>query len=368
MGFDRNEVSFQEIKRVGRLSNEGVFIFDIAEENFSFANAALVRILEIDKNLLMEEPGIILHSVPAEDQEYLRLRFAELLDYGSVENVQVRLKQNNAEKTLSGSAYLTSDKGSVIGFLKDISTARNHEEYLVNYGARKDALLDMVAQNLSTPLNLSKFTVDLIDKAVKEKKYHKLNAHIRLMREVTSESIRVIDKFLQEEHLDSPNIHPKMSRFDVIAKILVVLEKLRETHGDKNFQLSTPVKHLYVETDDVKFFQIIHNLLSNAIKFTRPNGVIQVTVRNVRGKVQVEVKDDGIGIPEHLHPHIFEKHTRASRPGLNGEISNGIGLYVIKQLTDLLGGKITFKTNENEGSVFTLELPVGGVPHGRPSK
>lgn len=367
MGFDRNEVSFREIKRVGRLSDEGVFIFDIAEENFSFANAALVRILEIDKKLLMDEPGIILHFVPGEDLEYLKLRFAELIDYGSVENVQVRLKQSNVEKTLSGSAYLTSDKHSIIGFLKDISTARNHEEYLVNYGARKDALLDMVAQNLSTPLNLSKFTVDLIDKAVKEKKYHKLNAHIRLMREVTSESIRVIDKFLQEEHLDSPNIDPKMTRFDLIAKILVVMEKLRETHSDKQFHLSTPAKQLFVETDDMKFFQIVHNLLSNAIKFTRPNGLIQVIVRDLRSKVEVEVRDNGIGIPESLQPYVFEKHTRAARPGLKGEISNGIGLYVVRQLADLLNGKISFKSKENDGSAFTLELPIGGMSAGRPA-
>lgn len=358
MELGKNQPSLQEIIRLGKLSHDGVFIFNIGEEKFAFVNAPLVRILEIDEKLLMQEPGILLHSVPAEDIDYLKLRFAELIKSGAVENVQIRLKHNNVEKTVSGNAYLTSDNGSVIGFLKDISTARNHEEYLVNYGARKDALLDMVAQNLSTPLNLSRFTVDLIDKAVKEKKYEKLNAHVKLMREVTAESIKVIDKFLQEEHLDSPNLDPKISRFDAVGKILVVLQKLRETHGDRQFKFTTPVKHLFIETDDLKFFQIIHNLLSNAIKFTRPNGVVELIIRKVKSKVQIVVQDDGIGIPKDVQLYVFEKHTRAARLGLNGEISNGIGLYVVKQLTESLGGKISFTSKEDEGSAFTLELPI----------
>ena len=357
MATENKDSSFQEIKRVGKVSNDGVFVFSISEKRFVFLNPPMVKILEIDKKLLMEEAHVVLHSIPIEEMDYLELRFAELLDLGAAEHVEVRVVQNNVQKFLSCSAYLASDKKSVIGFLKDVTTAKKHEEYLVNYGARKDALLDMVAQNLSTPLNLSKFTVDLIEKAIKEKKYHRLNAHISLMREVTSESIKVIDKFLQEEHLESPRLNPKVNRFDIISKIMIIVERLKETNPDKHFKLHTESKHLFIETDEVKFFQIVHNLLSNSMKFTEPQGTIEVVVRDHKRKVEIIVKDEGVGIPEDLKPFIFEKKTRAARPGLNGEISNGIGLYVVKQLTELLGGKIYFESEENKGTRFMLELP-----------
>lgn len=357
MASENKDSSFQEIKRLGKISNDGVFIFNIAEKRFVFLNRPMVRILEIDKKLLLEESEVVLHAVPVEEMEYLELRFTELLDLGAVEDVQIRLRLSKVQKYLSCSAYVASDKKSIIGFLRDVTTARQHEEYLVNYGARKDALLDMIAQNLSTPLNLSKFTVDLIEKAIKEKKYHKLNAHIRLMREVTSESIKVIDKLLQEEHLASPRLNPKVSRFDIISKIMIVVEKIKETNPDRQYRLDTDVKHLFIETDDLKFFQIIHNLLSNSIKFSKPSGIIQVVVRNHKTKVDIMVKDEGIGIPADLQPFIFEKNTRAARPGLNGEISNGIGLYVVKQLTNMLKGKIHFESEENKGTSFFLELP-----------
>ena len=357
MATETKDSSFQEIKRLGKLSNDGVFIFNVAEKRFVFLNPHMGRILEIDKKLLTDESEVVLHSIPAEELEYLQLRFMELHDLGAVEDVQFRVVQNNVQKFLACSAYLASDKRSVVGFLKDVTTAKQHEEYLVNYGARKDALLDMVAQNLTTPLNLSMFTVDLIEKAIKEKKYHKLNTHIQLMREVTTESIRVIDKFLQEEHLASPKLDPKKSRFDVISKIVIVLEKLRETTPDRQFKVDAHLKHLFIEADELKFFQIIHNLLSNSIKFTKPHGVIEVVVRDYKTKVELIFKDHGIGIPDDLKPFIFEKKTRAARPGLNGEISNGIGLYVVKQLTEMLNGKIRFESEQNKGTRFFLELP-----------
>lgn len=352
-----NDASFREIKRMGELSSSGVFVFHVEKTRFLFINTAIVRILEFEKSLLIDEPEIVLHSIPPHDIDYLKLRFAELLSDGSVEDVQIRIIQNNVEKVLLCNAYLSRDNTAIIGFVKDVTNAKKHEEYLSNFGARKDAILDMVAQNLSTPLNLSKFTVDLIEKALKEKKYHKLNAHVRLMREVTAESIKVIDKFLQEEHLESPNVNVESKRFDIIAKIFIVVEKLKESHPDKQFKFKSEEKHLFIEADDLKFFQVIHNLLSNAIKFTGPNGLIEITIKEPKGKVQIIIKDDGIGIPDDLKPYVFEKHSSAGRPGLRGEISNGIGLFVVKRLTEMMNGRISFESKVDKGTKFTLELP-----------
>ena len=82
-----------------------------------------------------------------------------------------------------------------------------------------------------------------------------------------------------------------------------------------------------------------------------------MTVREEKSKVQVIVEDDGVGIPDDIKPYVFDKKTRAARPGLKGEISNGIGLYVVKQLVQQLNGTISFISKENEGTRFTLELP-----------
>src|SRR5690606_24143647 len=131
---------------------DGVFIYSITDNRFSYLNSAMVKILEINKKLLMDEPQLLLHSIPDEDQEYMQVRYAELLEKESTEELHVRMVQNKVEKQLSCSCFLCADGSAIVGFVRDITKPREHEAYLVNYGARKDAILDMVAQNLSTPL------------------------------------------------------------------------------------------------------------------------------------------------------------------------------------------------------------------------
>jgi two-component system sensor histidine kinase VicK len=357
MAIETRNLPAEDIQRIGKLSSDGVFIFDLQSKQFAFLNAAILKILEINKKVLSQEPDLILQAIIDQDRDYVKMRFSELMDNESIEDLQVRLKQSTSEKVVSLNCYVTSDKLRIIGFVRDITKPKEHEDYLINYGARKDALLDSVSQRLSTPLNLSKFTVDLIEKAVTEKKYGKLNSHIKIIREVTGDCIRFISDFMREEHLVSPNIHTKTNRFDAMAKVLIVLEKLKASSPGKQFKFQTKTKHLFMNGDDVKFFQIVHNLLSNSIKFTEENGSIETTIKSYKSKFKLIVKDDGIGIPAELQPYIFEKNSRAARPGLKGEKSNGIGLYVVKRLTHLMGGKISFDSKENKGTRFVLELP-----------
>jgi two-component system sensor histidine kinase VicK len=107
----------------------------------------------------------------------------------------------------------------------------------------------------------------------------------------------------------------------------------------------------------VKFFQIIHNLISNAIKFTHDNGEIDIIVEEREGSFVISVRDNGIGIPGDMHDKLFSKNTPAGREGLNNERSSGMGLHIVQMLVGLLNGKVWFKSEENNGSTFSIELP-----------
>jgi two-component system sensor histidine kinase VicK len=348
---------FKEIEHIGRVSHDGVFIYHVEQRRFLFVNKSMVNIVEIGQKVLMEEPDVLLKSLAQEDQEYLLTRFTELFEKGAVENVQIRVHEDKMPKILSFSGYLSADKSCVIGFVKDISKPKQHEDYLLAFGARKDAVLDTVAQNLITPLNLSNFTVDFIEKAVKEKKFNRLESHLAIMREVTAECIDIIGGLILQEHLESPGIHTKSNRFDLIEKLMVVVEKVKESNRDRRFRVSTDLKHLFINGDDLKFLQIVQNILSNSVKFTKPKGTIETVVKDGKASVKIIIRDNGIGIPKELQPFIFEKNTRAARPGLKGENSNGIALYVCLKLARLLGGNLSFESEEGAGATFILELP-----------
>ncbi len=118
---------------------------------------------------------------------------------------------------------------------------------------------------------------------------------------------------------------------------------------------------LFIRTDGNKVHHILMNLLGNAIKFTE-RGTIELSAgliyRHNKSYLQCRIQDSGCGIePSHLK-HIFKKFYRAT-PSSQGKYSGyGLGLYLVKQYTKMLQGTIAVESVVNQGSIFTLTLPV----------
>ncbi|MBK7010655.1 MAG: sensor histidine kinase [Saprospiraceae bacterium] len=99
------------------------------------------------------------------------------------------------------------------------------------------------------------------------------------------------------------------------------------------------------------------NLLSNAIKFSNDGGSIFVTIRPMTGQtIQIEVMDTGIGISEEQIPSLFERFSKTTHSEL--QPGSGLGLALVKELSELHGGGVTVKSKEGEGSVFTVTMRV----------
>ncbi|MBP8605905.1 MAG: response regulator [Phycisphaerae bacterium] len=120
-----------------------------------------------------------------------------------------------------------------------------------------------------------------------------------------------------------------------------------------------PVK---IYTDPIRLRQCLLNLCSNALKFTA-QGHVYVNVSTERdGKkdfIRFDVEDTGIGIPKDKLNAIFEAFTQADNSTTRKFGGTGLGLTITRQLTHLLGGDITVRSEEGRGSVFTMRLPIG---------
>jgi len=102
----------------------------------------------------------------------------------------------------------------------------------------------------------------------------------------------------------------------------------------------------------------INNLVSNAIKFTKDDGIIDISIKEDHHTVLISVSDIGIGIPQEHHNSLFDKFTPAGRTGLHGEVSNGLGMSIIKTIIEWHHGQIWFKSEENVGTTFYISLPA----------
>jgi two-component system sensor histidine kinase VicK len=349
---------YKDVQRIGNLSKDGVFIYNLKTAAFLYINEAFADIFAIGKERLMQKPALVLPFLRTEDTFYLRHRMKELERKHTIVNAEFRLYFDDGNvKHLSCDAYLMEDNTIVTGFVKDFSKEKEHEDFIVNYGAKKDTLLDMLTHNLSGPLYLSHNILNWLQEQYKDKAPGEISAQLRLIQDNTKECLDIVNDFLRQEHMESQRIYVKKTRFDVIERITATLDKIIATNKNKKFQLITNLENLNINTDSVKFFQAIHNLVSNAIKFTSEHGQIDILVEETDSTFIVRVRDNGIGIPTSLHPLLFDKRTSSARKGVNNESSSGLGLSIVKALVELLDGKVFFESKENGGSVFSIELP-----------
>lgn len=350
-------VVYNDIRRLGDLSKDGVFIYDPEKGAFRYINEAFASMFQLEKEELQEQPALMFPFIRSEDAFYLRHRLSELEQDKTVNNTELRLYFKDATvRHLTCDAYVM-DKSSWVGFVKDVSKEKEHEDYIIDYGARKDTLLDMMTHNLSGPLHLSQNILRWMQENYKDKTPGEIHSQLHMIHENTKQCLDIVNDFLKQEHLESERVYVKKTRFDVLDRIVATLDKLITTNKQKKFMLVTNLKNLNICTDSVKFFQVIHNLVSNAIKFTTDNGEIRIIVEETESTFIVRVRDNGIGIPLRLQPTLFDRRTTSSRNGLNNEMSTGLGLSIVKRLVTLLSGRIWFESDEKKGSTFSIELP-----------
>lgn len=117
-----------------------------------------------------------------------------------------------------------------------------------------------------------------------------------------------------------------------------------------------------VHGDPNRIQQIVWNLLSNAVKFTPRDGKIQVVLHRINSHVEISVSDTGKGIRADFLPYLFERFSQQDSSAAREHGGLGIGLALVKQLTELHGGKVrAHSPGENKGSTFVIEIPLAAV-------
>jgi CheY-like chemotaxis protein len=121
----------------------------------------------------------------------------------------------------------------------------------------------------------------------------------------------------------------------------------------------------YVYIDPMRLRQILLNLLENAVKYNNENGIVKITSKYKEGSVYIHIKDSGMGIPQNELDKIFEPFYRIKGIKVDGI---GIGLSLVKQLVELMGGELGVESEVGKGSDFWFSFPLVNDVHDYRSK
>jgi two-component system sensor histidine kinase VicK len=348
---------FETVQQIGDASSDGVVIYSLIEDKILYANSHARDLVGLKGNLSRVNIESILEFVAPQDKEYLINQYLTIAKKQIPSEVEFRIIDVNKRLLfVCCNAYLVADESAVVVFIKDITKPKEHQNYLVEYGARKNTVLDNLAHHISGALTLMQHLSLEAGKYVENTHDKNLKVYLDLLNDNSRHCIEIIHDLLKNEHGESPSISIKNSRVDVIEIASYIYKQLVQSYQNRKFHFMLCKDSLYINTDEVKLLQVINNLTSNAVKFSAPDKVITIEVSENESEVIVSVKDGGIGIPDDLKPFIFQVQFGAGRKGL-GEKSIGLGLSISFNLIQLMKGKIWFESTVGEGSTFYFSLP-----------
>jgi two-component system sensor histidine kinase VicK len=304
-----------------------------------------------------------MNTIHPEDRAYLVEQYKRLLENDENKSVECRiLLPDGSIRWVCFTAYIIHQQKAirfVAGYAEDISKSKAYSYNLLKYNAKKNAVLEILSHDLAAPFNTIQGIVSLIEKKLAQQEYKAVQDLLKYIKESSKNGSDLIRDFVNQEFMESSEVALNKSRIDIAEKIRVFIEDYKngEKIIPKQFELTTSNDSIYVEIDDMKFAQVLNNLISNAIKFTPDNGIISLHVEEKPDTILITIADNGIGIPKELHSVLFEKFTKARRPGLRGEKSVGLGMSIIKTIVELHQGCIWFESAESKGSKFFIEIP-----------
>lgn len=157
--------------------------------------------------------------------------------------------------------------------------------------------------------------------------------------------------------LEPYEIHKKPVVLQVWIQLLIPLWTENARQKGIEWETSLPSETVTLSTDPDRLAQVLSNLISNAIKFTSRGGKISLIVTVENDTIQFQVKDTGIGIPLEDLQHLFIPFYRGIQPPWKTP-GVGLGLSIAKSITESLGGNIAAQSIYNQGSIFTVRLPL----------
>ncbi|MBC3539000.1 ATP-binding protein [Rufibacter sediminis] len=340
-----------------------LFSYDVDAATFISLNAAYGRIWQRTRESALADPATVWEAVHPDDRDFLAKEYDELVAGIMKEDLEFRLvlPDKSVRWLLLNPHLITGARGGKVieGFVDDITAQKENIGSLQKYVAKKDSVLEILSHDLAGPLHNIHSPAAMLAETTAAYGNEEVNKIVSLIGDSSARNVRLIREFVQQEFLESSQTVMKKGRVDLVAMVSEIIGQYREGEGhiQKQIRFSCQTEKLYAQVDQYKFSQVINNLLSNAIKFTEDEGVIAIVLEEKEECVLITVQDDGVGIPVQYQDELFEKFTRARRPGLRGEPSTGLGMSIIKTIVEWHGGTIRFESEEGKGSTFYIELP-----------
>lgn len=223
----------------------------------------------------------------------------------------------------------------------------------------KSEFISIASHQLRTPLSAINTYANMLNSGFYGELNTEQKTHMKTILTAIERMNGLISTLLDVSQIEAGKINVKPQKIDVNGFIKSHIQEHQEVAAKKNIliKIKAPASPVIIMCDRLLLGEILSNLLSNALKYSRDGGEVTVSLKNLKKDVVFSVKDNGFGIPKKMQKYIFTKFYRADNIKQVDTTGTGLGLYLVKQIAEVLHGKIWFESIDKKGSTFYFSLP-----------
>jgi len=268
--------------------------------------------------------------------------------YGLIDSSVIKNKINKFEHFLS----IISDISDLKTRKILLETALNKEKEL---SRMKSQFVSIASHEFRTPLATILTSAELIEKYNKPEDLEKKGKHFRKIKTSVSRMKEILMDFLSVDEVEKGKITNRPETFNLVEFIKYQIEETKQFNGIHTQSYEHIGKFEDACLDKKLLKTCLTNLIINAYKYSPEGGVIQIISKQTSlGNIEIKVIDKGIGIPKQDQEHIFSRFFRAKNA--ENTQGTGLGLNITRDLIKLMGGTISFISDENKGTTFALKF------------
>ncbi len=242
--------------------------------------------------------------------------------------------------------------------IREAEGARQLAEQFKELDELKNRFISNISHDLKTPLSLIKGPVQQILRGSEHEETLKNAGYIQ---KNTDHLLHMVEQLLQLQRLDHGLKHLYPERF-LLQDILKPLEEqFASMAEEKQIRLDSDYPHLFLFTDRFKLQQCVHNLLQNAFRYAPKGGKVSIRAFVDKDGLHIQVQDDGPGVQAESRNKIFDRFYKTD---VNNHEGTGIGLSLVREYMQMIGGEVDYRQSEWGGAAFILHLRVENVEEG----
>ena len=315
-------------------------------------NNAMLRFFKVEEGRLNNEN--IFHLITATDENHHNLLPAKISRGQYVNDVEISAQN--------------SDESWRWALLSCFPYGRENERLLTLFDITKQKEVDiaksefvsLASHQLRTPISAMKWNVELLGGETLGPLTEAQRGYLDKIERNAEKMHLIISDFLDASQLEMGTFASEVT--EIVLRDF--LENIYDSFTDridqkqlsftKDYDLTST---LAINTDERLLHNVISNLISNAVKYTPEQGQVTVRYTTTASEITFTISDSGMGIPKGEQEHLFTKFFRAQNAKAEVTEGTGLGLYIVAQAVEKLGGTIGVESEENEGTTFTVTIP-----------